>query len=111
MSKHKYPSIFKWRLLFLFAFNIFRTSSFENWEHHSNIPQFKLGHIRSSSTFKLIMRKRKYFMDFKGNRTMLYGYGKRTRIFLKSLNSNLVSFFIPLALVKYEIITAYYYIS
>ena len=47
-------------------------------------------------------------MDFKGNNTMLCGYGKRTRIFSERLNLNLVSFFLPLALVEYEIITAYY---
>ena len=45
--------------------NLFRNArSFENWEIFSDIPQFKLGNIRSRDAFRPVARKQKYLMDY-----------------------------------------------
>ena len=38
--------------------------SFEYQEYHSDIPQFKLGHIQSHNMFRPIVQEWKYLMDY-----------------------------------------------
>ena len=50
-----------------YSLNLFRNSlSFENWGIFSDIPQFKLGDIRSRDAFRPLARKQKDLMYYKG---------------------------------------------
>ena len=67
MSKAKYPSIFSPQLatiVFIFLQIFFKARSFENWGVFSDIPQFKLGSIRSRDALRSIARERKDLMDY-----------------------------------------------
>ena len=53
-------------IVFNYPSNLFRnTCSFENWGIFSDIPQFKLGNIRSRDVLRPIAREQNYLMDYK----------------------------------------------